>query len=317
MNNAIKIFLILLAVAIVAIIVIDYRNNQADKRGGNPFEYDMDNYKSVDEEWIKYKETRQLKLNAMRMGGIAYNNQKLYLVADDFLQVLSKQGGSLYKASLGDTATCIAVRNDTLVIGFNNHIRHFILSNDLKEISRTDMFSDRSFFTSVDFDNHHIYVADAGERAVVVFNKECQEISRFTGVSDPGSQHGFIIPSPYFDLRVNGDNELWVTNPGKHALQCYSPKGDLLNQWKKASVKIDGFTGCCNPAHFTILDNGNFITSEKGLVRIKEYDRKGNLLAVVGAPDKFNTEEGKAPDVTSDEDGTVIALDYDKKMIRF
>jgi hypothetical protein len=116
-------------------------------------------------------------------------------------------------------------------------------------------------------------------------------------------------------MAVNRDGELWVVNPGMHALQYYSEDGNLEDYWGETSISIKGFSGCCNPAHFTFLPNGNFITSEKGMVRIKEYSPEGKLLSVVAAPAKFK-DEGHAPEVVADEKGNVIALDFDRQLIR-
>ena len=63
------------------------------------------------------------------------------------------------------------------------------------------------------------------------------------------------------------------------------------------------------------LPDGNVITSEKGIVRIKEYKPSGELVGVVAAPSKFEGGE-LAPDIVTDEQGRVYALDKDRKMIR-
>ena len=63
------------------------------------------------------------------------------------------------------------------------------------------------------------------------------------------------------------------------------------------------------------MDDGSFVTSEKGMVRIKVFDQSGKLLSVVAPPDLFK-EESKAPDVCTDEAGVVYALDFDRNAIR-
>jgi hypothetical protein len=80
-------------------------------------------------------------------------------------------------------------------------------------------------------------------------------------------------------------------------------------------MQTEGFSGCCNPAHFTFLPDGRFVTSEKGLVRIKTYKPSGEFEGVVAAPSKFKNE-GEAPDIAADSNGNIYALDFDKKMIR-
>jgi len=108
---------------------------------------------------------------------------------------------------------------------------------------------------------------------------------------------------------------LWVVNPGMHSLENYTEEGNLREHWNNTSMMTEGFSGCCNPAHFTFLPDGRFVTSEKGLVRVKTYKPSGEFEGVVGPPVKF-AEEGKAPDIATDAAGNVYALDFDKKMIR-
>jgi len=158
-----------------------------------------------------------------------------------------------------------------------------------------------------------IVVADAGKRRIHLFSQN-QKIKEFEGISGAKNLHGFVIPSPYFDVAVNAQNELWVANTGMHSLQNYDENGSLLNSWEKISLEIEGFCGCCNPAQFTFLPDGRFVTSEKGMPRIKIYTSTGELESVVAAPDKF-TDNGHAPEVACIGE-TVVALDYNKKMIR-
>ena len=106
-----------------------------------------------------------------------------------------------------------------------------------------------------------------------------------------------------------------MVNPGKHSLENYTDDGNLRSFLENMSPEIEGFSGCCNPAHIDIMDDGSFVTSEKGVVRIKIHEPSGELAIVVAPPDKFK-EDGEAPDVAVDEEGIIYALDYDKNMIR-
>ena len=53
-------------------------------------------------------------------------------------------------------------------------------------------------------------------------------------------------------------------------------------------MSVEGFCGCCNPTHFALLPDGGFVTSEKGIPRVKVYDGGGKLLSVVAGADDFN-----------------------------
>jgi len=169
--------------------------------------------------------------------------------------------------------------------------------------------------TSIDVFDDKIYIADAGRRVVYRFNVNGEKELEIDGRTEGDNAHGFIVPSPNFDLAVNSFGELWIVNPGKHALENYSPEGKLRGWWTSSFSDVKGFSGCCNPAHFTFLPDGSFITSEKGMVRIKEYKPSGEFVGVVASPAKFQGQE-HAPDVVADENSTVFAFDKHKKMIR-
>lgn len=126
---------------------------------------------------------------------------------------------------------------------------------------------------------------------------------------------GFVIPSPYFDIDLSDEGYLWAVDPGRHSLYNFNANGEMRTLWKKSSVKTEGFSGCCNPAHMAILEGNAFVTSEKGIVRVKIYDQHGEYVGVVASPDMFD-ENAYAPDVCIDENGRVILLDFNRKQLR-
>jgi len=85
---------------------------------------------------------------------------------------------------------------------------------------------------------------------------------------------------------------------------------------------VQGFAGCCNPVHLAVLPNREFVTSEKGLSRVKIYSRDGAFVCVVAGPEMFEGPKGPgsgqdsmdgklgwANDVAADSGGRVIVLD--------
>jgi hypothetical protein len=106
-----------------------------------------------------------------------------------------------------------------------------------------------------------------------------------------------------------------VTNPGRLRLESYDNKGNLRSFWGKASMSIDGFCGCCNPTHFALTRDGYFVTSEKGIPRIKIVDPAGQLHKVVALADQFD-ENTEGIDIVCDPNGRIIALDPVRKQLR-
>ncbi len=313
-KKIIAVFVIVLVVVVVILVVVDYSSTRPDRRAGNPYSFPVDTYTAVDPALVTYREVKQFIINAEKPEAIGYLKGNIYLLADHRLQVLDMTGKQVVDKTFADEPRCIAIpSHDTLIIGFDNYI--CITDGSGNVLFTSKPVADSSIFTSVASNGNTIYVADAGKQRVVLFTMEAFKKGEFEGESGSSSLHGFIVPSPYFDLAISPMNELWVVNPGMLALQSYDDRGSLMNHWEKASSDIDGFSGCCNPAHIAFLPEGQFVTSEKGLVRIKIYDPYGEFMAVVAPPDKF-TQEGEAPDIAVDENGNILALDYDKKMIR-
>jgi hypothetical protein len=312
-NKGVVIFLIFLAIVIIVVIVVDFSSTRPDKQPKNPYEYSVDEFKSVDPSLILYKETKNFKLNLAEPGGLAYKNNILYVAGNQVLMALQKDGVLLFQIAIESMPTCLAVGENQIVIAFKNYISTYSLKGE--KIKDWAKFDTNSVITSLAVLGNEVYVADAGKRMVYIYTSNGLKISGFEGKHEEEALHGFIIPSPYFDLALNPDGDLWVVNPGNHSLENYTKDGRMREFWKQSSMKIEGFSGCCNPAQFTFLPDGSFVTSEKGLVRIKIYKPSGEFKGVVAAPDKF-TDDGHAPEVIADESGNIYALDFDKKMIR-
>jgi hypothetical protein len=313
-SRGIIILIILLAVVIISMIILDYLSNRPGKRTGNKYELDIESYKTIDTSFIDYKEIRNYTVTTDSLRAIAISGQEIYVAADRFIKVFDLKGITLLQVNLTDSPMCLDITGDKkILVGFKNRIGLYEANGE--QIWLTDTFNSSALYTAIALKKDRIFVADAGNRVVHQFDNSGKYLDHFAGKASSEDLHGFIIPSLNFDLKINGDGELWVTNPGKHALENYTDEGELRGYWQNLSSGLDGFTGCCNPSHFTFLKDGSFVTSEKGFVRIKIHKSSGEFQSVVAAPEKF-LENGKAPDVAADVEGNIYALDYDKKIIR-
>jgi hypothetical protein len=78
------------------------------------------------------------------------------------------------------------------------------------------------------------YAADAGNRSIVIYSREGEQLGEFEGKAESEDGHGFIIPSANFDLAVNSFGELWIVNPAKHSIENYSDDGRLRGFWQNS-----------------------------------------------------------------------------------
>ena len=312
-NKGIIIFLIIMAVVIIGVIVGDYLSGRPDTSNPNPFAYDVNEFKNVPEEIIHYKESKNFKLGFDEPTAITIEDDKLFVTGDNKLQIIENTGKLISEINLSGVPKTVDVFNQTIYVSVNNQIIVYDMSGNL--LMEWEKFGENSLITAIAATENNVFVADAGLRKVIRYSTQGEKLGEFDGKAEEGVLHGFIIPSPYFDMDINADGDLWIVNPGLHSLENYTTGGQLREHWNNTTMMTEGFSGCCNPAHFTFLKDGRFVTSEKGLVRIKTYKPSGEFEGVVAAPVKFK-DEGEAPDIDADSQGNIYALDFDKKMIR-
>lgn len=312
-NKHVSLIVVLVIAAIIAVIVLDYSAKRPDRLGDNPYAYQFDEYKEVDPSLIGYRETKNFPLRGYKPCALDLHDNRLWIAGEQVLQVISPAGIQLLKAEIQGVPTCIEVNDVAVFIGFGDHVKKY--NHDGTLLSEWDSAGNRSVFTSLASSGEFLFVADAGNRRILRYDFNGYLMGQFEGKAESNAGHGFIVPSASFDLVVNSFGELWVVNPGRHALENYTFEGQLRGFWTAGSMNIEGFSGCCNPAHIAVMDDGSFVTSEKHMVRIKIYDSSGELKTVVAPPAKF-IEEGQAPEVAADANGVVYALDFDRSVIR-
>ena len=312
-RKLINIVLIVLAVAIVIIIGRDFIGKKAGKPIENPYEYNIDEYKKVDSTKILYFEKINFPVKADSWGGIAVSDSTIVVAVANNLLQYNYSGKLLSSKPMIDTATCVAVdKNRQIWVG----MRHYVVMYDMNGtlVKRWNSFGENAVITSLAVSDEFVYVADAGNRIVYQCNTNGQTEQKIGEKDEHKGIPGFIIPSPYFDVALDDRGFLWAANTGRHVFENYNPDGSLRSSWGITSFKIEGFSGCCNPAHFAMMDDNSFVTSEKGMPRIKLYDQHGQFTGIVAAPNSFTGSA--APDIAVDKQHRVIALDFERSQVR-
>jgi len=290
-------------------------------RLGEQFRYDLDKYRKVDPKLILYEEVTdaKVKLDLAEPRALAAGpDGKLYVVGDSDLKIFGAKPGEMISRQFAGQPRCLAMGADhNLYVGMRDHVEVMSPTGDLK--AKWKALGPRAVLTSIAVTDENVYVADAGNRVILRYDKSGKLINRI-GQKDPERNvPGFVIPSAYFDLAVAADGLLRVTNPGRHRIEGYTAEGDFeLKPWGKGGTDISKFCGCCNPVNFAILPDGGFVTAEKGLTRVKIYDADGRFVGVVAGPEQFSRHDeicaGKGNkagglDVAVDARGRILVLD--------
>ena len=293
---------------------------------GKSFNYSLDEYRRVDPALIQYTEVDPVVPTIGKISALAIApDGRLFVGGENAVEIFQDSGiisnaagdknsKSLKKIRMTGTPTCLVVdEQGALFAGMQDHVE--VVSADGKTVVWASP-GEKAYLTSIAADDRFVYVADAGSRRIWRYNKKGGKPLEI-GKKDPDRDiRGFFVPSPFFDIALSkADGSLWVVNPGHHALENYHSDGALISSWEAASMRIEGFSGCCNPSHFTLLPDGGFVTAEKGLPRVKIHNIDGSLRCVVAAPDQF--EEGiTGLDVAVDEQGRILVLDPVQSRVR-
>ncbi|MHC4214976.1 MAG: NHL repeat-containing protein [Planctomycetota bacterium] len=328
---ALKIFIV--AVAIVAAVAIIKLDTTGKSGSGLPdaYKYDIDKLAKIDPNLITYSEsTAAFDTGLTASQAIATDSQgKIYVAGDKSIRIFGHAGDLVSELTLKGEPRSIAVDTDgKIYTAINDHIEVYDPTG--KQLDAWESLGDKAILTSIAVAKDDVFVADAANRIVIRYDKQGKVIKRI-GKKDPDRNiPGFVIPSPYFDLAIARDGLLRVVNSGMHRIEAYTFDGDFENScsWGEFSSAIDGFVGCCNPVNFAILSDGNFITCEKGLVRVKVYNAEGKFTAVVAGPEQLIP--GKTPlicnypsqcqsggfDIAVGTEDQVYVLDTVKNVIR-
>lgn len=285
------------------------------------YSYDIEQFTKVDPALIRYKQTIQFDTGLVEARNLAVApDDRIYIAGDEQIRIFSSNGRPAGVIASGHV-NCLAIDTDgTVYAGRVRDVAVFQSNGDL--LAKWPDLGDHAVPTSIALTDKDVFLADAGNRVILHYDKQGQKLGEI-GHKDPDKEiDGFIIPSGYFDLSVAPDGKLWVANTGKLRMEAWSVTGERLFWWGRHGNEIEAFCGCCNPTNFTILPDGNSITVEKGLIRIKEYDPDGNLIAVVAGPQQLVDPETATKDLSRgfdlavDAKHRIIVLDTIKNRIR-
>jgi sugar lactone lactonase YvrE len=313
-NKTIIALAIILLLAITAFMAYDFFGG-FDQPEENPYAYNLDKWKQVDSSLISHEEIQHIEVNIEVLRAIALDMEdNIYVSGKEKLLIYDKVGKLLQEIPTQIEAFCMCIsEKGILYLGSRKFIQLYNLQGEL--LDTWTIHNEKAILTSLAVDENNLYLADAGNKIVYRYNLQGEFLNEIGKKDLEQEIDGFIIPSPFFDLAIGRDGELWAVNSGRHQLESYDAEGHQISSWNKSSMDVDGFSGCCNPSHIALLSNGSFVSSEKGIERIKISSPSGEFLSVVAPPEAF--EKGtKGIDLAIDSEDRIIAIDTKKNSIR-
>ena len=304
------------------------RRKAAGATPAGEFAYDVSEFEKTDAKHLLYQAAGAFDTGFERVKRFTTAVGGLVLVAGDrSVKLLNTSGALQSEIKLDRPPHCLHVAGpDELLVGSGNYFEVYDFSG--KQKLRSPRLGQETFLTAIGAHDRTVYLADAGNREVLMCDRRTGEITgRFGKKDEPPGAPGFVVPSPYFDLAV-GRERLHLANPGRLRVESYTFDGRYESSWGERGMAINRFCGCCNPVYLALTPDGGFITSEKGLARVNIYSASGSFQGAVAGPETLVDDKelakrasgdgrlGGGFDVARDESGRLFVLDPFRKSVR-
>jgi len=268
-----SIFSVLIIVVFIAYIVFDTSSPSGiENKPAKPAAAD-----TLPEKW-KISDELHVKEGSLKAVSVSPTGD-IFAGGDSFVTCYSPELQMKWSLKTQNPVTSLSSYGDSLFATTDELI--LIISADGKLKDEWGPFEDKSFITSIASNRTMIVYADAGNKMLVILDKQGR-VQKIIGQTSGE----FILPSPYFDVALDEINNIYVANTGHRRIETRSSEGRLLSMFGEPGMASGAFCGCCNPAHFIVTSEG-FITSEKGINRIKVLGKTGEFIEFISSRNKF------------------------------
>ncbi len=268
-----SIFSVLIIVAFIGYIIFD----SIKPEGLSSQDKTIQRSDSVPEPW-KISGRIVIKEGALKAVAVS-STGNIIAGGDSFISCYNNDHDLLWSLKTAWPVTSLSVCGDTILASTMELI--LVISADGTLRDEWGPFEDKAIITSVASNGSSVAFSDAANKIVVILDRK-GVVKKLIGQNDGQ----FIIPSPYFDVALGRDNRLFVANTGHRRIETRSAGGQLVSSFGEPGSAPGAFCGCCNPAHFIAVPQG-FITSEKGINRIKVLGKEGEFIEFVSSKNKF------------------------------
>lgn len=214
------------------------------------------------------------KVSAMDVSG-----GSIYIATSDSILVYGMSGELQTQYPVHEDVRDIALYADNVYVLFDTRVEVYDRQGEM--LQHIDACSVNSNYCSLAVCGDGIFITDIANKNICKYNLD----GTLAGFIQ--SPKGFVVPSFCFSITYvpatvpGGEGTICCVNPGRHLVETYSTDGEFLSSFGKAGAGKGAFSGCCNPAIITPANNGELLTSEKGIPRISCYSDKGRFRSVL------------------------------------
>lgn len=310
-------------------------NNRTGEHISGPardYEKELEKLRRIDPSFIIYAESvKPIATGFAVPRAIAVGPEdQIYVAGDTAIRRFDRNGNPAGQdIPLKTAGYCLAVSEQgAIFVGMKDHVE--VYDQQGKIITRWNVLKSEGRLTSIAVREDDVFVAIYAKNFGLVYHYDGSgQFINLIRQEKPGTQDTpFDVPSPYFDVAIGSDEFLHIAHTGALQIETYTFRGHFGGEWGNDSHELKGFYGCCNPVNFALLpEEKGYITCEKGINRVKEYDLDGAFVGVVAPTDDFpkgqrvetDSEAGAlrvALDVAVDSQGRVLILDPFRSQVR-
>lgn len=227
-----------------------------------------------------WKVSDEIKITDGTLKAVAVSEDGLiFLGGESFISCYDTEMKKKWSINTPDPITSLSAFGDLLYASTQDLI--YVINNEGKTEEEWGPFEDNAIITSVSANSTGIAFADAGNKIIVLLDKE-GIVKKLIGQNDGQ----FVIPSPYFDVALDAEGYLYSANTGHRRLEFRGTDGAIISYFGEPGTAPENFCGCCNPAHFVRTKTG-YITAEKGINRIKILGESGEFIEFVSSKNDY------------------------------
>jgi hypothetical protein len=264
---------LLTILAFIGFIVIDTIRSEPEPKVQEPGSQD----KMIQDKWFVFNSI--LVSEGHLKAVAAFTNGDIIAAGESFVSCYNGSLEQKWTLKMPSGITAVAACGDTIFAASVELV--YLISADGKLIGEWGPYEASSSITSISAYGQNIAFADAGNKRIFVLKRNGEVITMIGQ-----SERWFIIPSLYFDVALSEGNVLFTANTGNRRIETWTTDGKFLEKFGEPGTAPGAFCGCCNPAHFAVIPQG-FVTSEKGINRIKILDQYGVFVEYVSSKNSF------------------------------
>lgn len=231
--------------------------------------------------------TQTLPLFQRSLDGIALDGADVvYALGDAEIRVIGADGRLVRHWPVDDTAQCLTAGPDgSVYVAGAGRVDVYDRASVRTGGFRVGDAAKTANLTAIKVVGQDIIVADASARIIWRVDLAGRVLGR---IGDQNKTKAFILPNGALDLAVDASGTVHATDTGRHQVTAWALDGTPVRAFGKFGMSDpSNFVGCCNPVNVALTPDGQVVTAEKMIARVKVFEPDGRLLALIG-PEHFD-----------------------------